>query len=100
MEFIPRHPNAKFDHFGYIPIFLSEDDPRPAREQFNERYVSGWRPYQGFKLNKDETLSYPGDPSRRPIAELRFRNERIVLYEHSWVAVIQPDGSWEVCRMD
>jgi hypothetical protein len=27
-------------------------------------------------------------------------HERVIVYEHSWVAIVQPDRSFEVCRMD
>jgi hypothetical protein len=34
------------------------------------------------------------------MAECRLREERVILHEASWVAVVQPDGSFEVARMD
>lgn len=87
--------------WGYIPTFLSLDDPRTAREQFNEHYISGWQPFKGFTFNKDTlSLKYPGDPAYKPVSEMQFRDERIILYPHAWVLVLQKDGTWEVCRMD
>jgi|SRR5215471_1888501 len=100
MEHIPRDPRATLEHWGYIPLWLSDDDPRPAKEQLNSGYVSGWRPFKGFTMNAQEALVYPGDPPQRPIAEIKLREERIILYPSAWVAIIQPDGSFEVCRMD
>jgi hypothetical protein len=81
---------------------LWEDDPRSAKEQLNTGYAhgGGWQAFNGFKLNADDSLSYPGDPPQIPIIEFKLRNERVVLYDHAWVAVIQPDRSFEVCRMD
>jgi hypothetical protein len=35
------HPRCTPDHVGFIPTFLDTDDPRPAREQFQERNVYG-----------------------------------------------------------
>lgn len=90
-----------FSIIGYLGDFLSEGDPRPAREQFNENYVyGGWQPFEGFTLGPDNSLNYPGDPPMRPIAKAKLRDELIFLYPHAWVAVIQPDRSFEVCRMD
>jgi len=89
------------DDWGIIPSFLNEDDPRGAREQFNEHYHSGWHPFPGFTLDKDGlVLHYPGDPPVHAISVMRFRNELIVLFQFEWVMVFQPDETWEVCRMD
>ena len=50
------------EDWGLIPSFLDLDDPRPAREQFNERYVAGWNKFEGFTFDADQgTLN-----SRRP----------------------------------
>lgn len=96
------HPEAP-EALGYIPNFLSVADSRPAKEQFNERYVfGGWRPFGTgqWTMNDKFELMYPNDPPLRPVAWTMLRDERIVVYVHAWVAIIQPDGSFEVCRMD
>lgn len=90
----------EFDAVGFIPSFLHQDDPRPAREQFNERYVSGWRPFDGFTVLEYKDLSYPGDPPTRQLAHFTFRDETIRVYQHSWVMIEQKDGSFEISRMD
>ena len=94
-------PGAE-DYVGYIPTFLDMDDERPAREQFNERYVyGGWRPQSGFqKGNRRYSLSYPGDPELHPLAVTALRNEIIMIYRHGYVAIWQKDGTFEACRMD
>lgn len=96
------HPRCTHDHVGFIPTFLDENDPRPAREQFAERYVyGGWRNQEGFeKGNVRYSLKYPGDPTLRPIATMKLRDETIMIYDHAYVAIWQPDGSFEACRMD
>jgi hypothetical protein len=102
------HPDVGPDVFGEVPEFLDPTDPRPAREQFNERYAhgGGWRPMKGWRLSKDNVLQYSyGDsggeePPLRPLAQTKLRKELIVLYEHSWVAIIQEDRTFEVSRMD
>ena len=100
-EWHQLHPNATPEMLGYIPSFLNENDPTPAREQFNENYIGGWHPFQGFKLNTITLeLEYPNDPPTVPLAYAEFRNEVIVVYQHAWVAIIQADGSFEVSRMD
>ena len=87
---------------GFLPGFASEDDPRPLREQLDANYQhgGGWRPFEGFTLVDDTTLQYPGDPPMRPIAAAKFRDEIVLVYPYSWVLVLAPDSSWEVCRMD
>lgn len=90
------------DHIGMIPLWLSEHNLRPAKEQLGAAYGhgGGWDPFQGFRLADNNSLTYPGDPALKPIAEMHLRDETILMYEHSWVAIIQPDRSFEVCRMD
>jgi glyoxylase-like metal-dependent hydrolase (beta-lactamase superfamily II) len=93
-------PKFHPDHLGFIPTFLDENDPRPAREQFNERYVyGGWRSQEGF-TNEEATLFYPGDPPLKPLACFGFREEMIFVYRYGYIAIFQTDGSFEACRMD
>lgn len=43
---------------------------------------------------------YPGDPPLYPLAQTQLRDELIIFYDHEIVAVFQPDGSFEACRMN
>ncbi|MBO0736560.1 MAG: hypothetical protein J2P48_08330 [Alphaproteobacteria bacterium] len=89
------------EELGLVPSFFAADDPRPAREQIAERYISGWTPMPGFKIGKESELLYPGDPPLKPIAVALLRGlEVLVFYEYSWLAIIQHDGSFEVSRVD
>lgn len=92
----------RFDVLGYLEHMLLTSDPRPAFEQINERYAygGGWRPLEGWELDENDKLKYPGDPALTPIAHTKLRDELIILYPHAWVAIIQPDRSFEVARMD
>ena len=96
------HPKATPEMLGYIPMFLHGNDPRSAKEQLDANYVhGGFQPFHGFTMSADGMrLIYPGDPPMQAIAETKLRDETIRLYEAEWVAVIQPDGSFEVARMD
>ena len=100
MIWTSKHPDATLDHLGIIPEFLSVGDPRPAREQFAGRYIGGWSPFPGFSLLPNGNLSYPGDPETQLLFETRLRKEVIRVYDHAWVTVTQPDGSWEASRLD
>lgn len=93
---------ARPDHLGIIPNFLNENDPDPAREQFNYHYShgGGWRPFNGFTMNEDKSITYPDDPPLPLLAEAKFRNETIRIYPHAWVAIVQEDGEFEISRMD
>ena len=90
------------EHLGLIPGMLDDEDPAPAREQLdkNYQYGGGWRPFAGFKMLKDGSLKYPGDPPMHVLAMTRLRDEVIALYEHAWVVIRQKDGSFEASRMD
>lgn len=102
MQWTMLHPKATMDHLGFIPSFLSADDPRPAREQLDANYQhgGGWRPMKGFHLFPNNNLKYPGDPIMKPIAWAQLRDETIVVYDCCVVAIIQPDRSFEAARMD
>jgi hypothetical protein len=103
MLWIAMHQRANPElHLGFIPSFLSEDDPRSAREQFDTNYLggSGWRPFEGFEMLQDGALRYPGDPDQPLMYETRLRDETIRVYDHAWVAIVQPDGKYEIARLD
>jgi len=87
---------------GYIPGFLSEDCEKSAKEQIDEAYQhgGGWRPFTGFTMDEQFTLHYPGDPSHKPLAVGKLRDELIFFYDHAWVAIVQPDMSFEIARID
>lgn len=103
--FTAKHPRVTEEHLGLIPHFLSERDPRTAREQLNAHYQhgGGWKPtVNEFTMLPDGNLlsKYPEDPPFLLLAEGQLREEVIRIYEYSYVAVIQPNGAFEVARMD
>jgi hypothetical protein len=97
---------------GFLPQFLHTDDPRPAAEQFDENYAhgGGWNPHPNMAplwhiSDHDKALIYgdgaePAPEVHRLLATAQLRDERIHFFDGSWVAIIQPDGSFEVERMD
>jgi hypothetical protein len=91
---------------GYTPSFINPDSEDDAQTQLHRNYAhgGGWHDFDGFTLSDREgdepKLLYPGDPPTHAIAHWKLRDERIVLFEHAWVAIIQPDGSFRVARMD
>src|SRR5687767_8524139 len=94
----------EFLFVGIIPSFLSPTDERSAAEQFDANYISGWSPMDGWEFSAITLeLRFPGDPSMRPVAEIQWdhpRGERILIYPHAWVLILQRDGSFEVSRLD
>lgn len=96
------HPKASLEMLGFIPHFLSEANPQRAREQLHNAYAhgGGWLPLSGWSLLPDGRIQYPGDEPVLALAETKLRDETIRVYLHAWVAIIQPDGTFEVSRMD
>jgi hypothetical protein len=87
--------------WGLIPGFLDESDPRSAKEQFHANYRGGWHPVAKLSWEPaTETLHYPGDPPMRPIGAILFGDEVLLMFPGAFVMVVQPDGRWEVARMD
>jgi hypothetical protein len=89
-------------YVGFIPGWLDKEDPRPAKEQLNGHYAhgGGWHPQGGFEVVDSYKLKFPGDPIMEPFAAMRLRKEIIFMYDFGYVAIFQPDGEFEVCRMD
>jgi hypothetical protein len=105
MKVTALHPRMTPEHLGFIPEILLDSDPRPMKEQINDRYRhgGGWHPISGMELLDGGTMRYPGDPLFEPVAKIELedgRKEFAYFYQHDFVAIIQPDGSFEVSRMD
>lgn len=102
MIWVQKHPQFTLEMLGFIPTFLTETDPRPATEQLNTNYRhgGGWIPQSKFTMLPNGNLSYPGDPPLPLLAETHLRDETIRFYDCSYLVVIQPDGSFEVARLD
>jgi len=91
------------DLLGDIPEWLSEDDPRSAVEQVDAWYQhgGGWRDFNGFTMHPTmKSIQYPGDPPFPLIAEAHLRDETILLFNGAWLAVVQPDLSHRIARID
>ena len=93
------------DAVGLLPLFVSDTDPRGAREQFETNYIGGWRDSKvgkgGFSMIDDgKLLPYPGDLPLHALAQATLRDETIIVYQSAYVAVVQKDGSFRVSRLD
>lgn len=97
------HPQMTSEHLGFLPSFLDINNPKPAKEQFNDNYQhgGGWRPMTGkWTIFDNYKIKYPGDPMLKPLAMTKLRNETICFYDCAIVGIFQPDGSFEIARMD
>jgi hypothetical protein len=95
------HPRMTMDHLGYIPRFIDMDDPRPAAVQINENYISGWTPMVRWEFTAGpNVIRYPNDPPLLPLATAELRGEKLFYYQGSWVCIVQPEGQFEVARLD
>lgn len=97
---VPLYNRATFDQLGFIPSFLSTDDPRPAAAQIADNYIAGWSPFRGFTLLPNGNLSYPEDPPLQALWMGKLRDETLHFYEHEWFRITQADKTWEVARLD
>jgi hypothetical protein len=91
------------DALGYIPDFLSNWDEESAAAQINKNYShgGGWSPMNGWKFDPvTSALVYPGDQPMKPLAETMLRDERILVYPSAWVAIVQPNGAFQVAKVD
>lgn len=86
----------------YLPHWFNPNVEETAQQAIHRHYGhgGGWQPFHGFVMGPGNALAYPGDPKLYPVARATFRGQEIYVYEHSWIAVVNPDGSYEVCRVD
>lgn len=101
------HGNTKMsdvpDILGLIPGMLDDGNDLSAAKQLDHAYShgGGWRPFDGFVLDKETLgIKYEDDPEMFPLVETKLRDERILFYPYAWVMILQPDNSFEICRMD
>ena len=97
---------------GRLPLIFYDADPKRAKEQIISRYAhgGGWHPFEGFTLHSEKCLggallTYPDDPDTREISrttlhEGKKNEELLILFEHSWIAVVQSNGEYKITRMD
>jgi hypothetical protein len=71
MEWVLKHKKATPEMLGFIPEFLNEDDPRPAKEQLDSNYSHGGvlGRCRGLRCCRMVISSYPGDPPFALLAE-------------------------------
>lgn len=97
------HPQMRPEMLGFIPSWIYPELRGPLKDALNYHYQhgGGWQPFKGFTLNRENlNLEYPEDPPTIALARCQVGDETLVFYQHSWVAIIQQDWSFEVCRMD
>lgn len=96
------HPGGTVNHLGYTLAWLDKNDPDGAVAQLHKHYShgGGWNKFDGFTLMPDKSIKYTGDPKLPVRAEITFRDEKIYVYDHAWFLVLQPDGTYEIARMD
>lgn len=97
-------PGRLLQACGYIPAMLEDLLPgERARDCLDRQYKhgGGWDPFKGFAMSDSGVMTYPEDPPLYPIASFLLENgELVYMYQYSWVAIVQPNGDFEVARMD
>lgn len=98
------HPRMSDYYLGEVGKRMTEQSPRSAREQIKGLYpFGGWQVFPDMEHVEHlggNVLKYPGDPPMLPIARAKLRDEVICIYEAEFWAVFQPDGTFEMSRLD
>lgn len=93
---------------GLLPLILLDSDSRPAKDQLNDRYAhgGGYRPTlsDSWQLGVEGgayVLYYPEDPPFHEQARIKLPcGETCVLFDASFMTIIQKDLSFVVTRVD
>lgn len=117
-EFIATNPAYRVEPYAMqlINEIFQDDDPRDAKEQLAERYDTyhmecGTR---GFRLQgnwrtpgeaviqfwEDGVAEDAQDSPLPEIARATLRDETLILMVYDWLVIVQPDGAFEVTRVD
>jgi len=93
-------------------MIILNSDERTAEDQLADRYAhgGGYAPFDGFTLSdwgwdawadgSMATMIYAGDPPVTEVSRAALRDQTLILFEHSWLAIIEKDGSFTVTRVD
>lgn len=102
IEWKMLHPKMSIDHLGFIPCWFIEGDLRRAEQVIDDcyRHGGGFRQFKGFALRADNSIKYPGDPILKPLASAQYGDELLVFYDSAFLAIIQPDRSFQITRVD
>ena len=98
------HPDMTAEALGLLPLMLSEEDMRSARDQLQWHCAQHSKPVVfttwGFTFNpKTYSLKADGTAINRPLAKSSLRDETILFYRFSWLVIMQPDDSYVVARI-
>lgn len=99
----PRVDDAAIrESMGFIPAFLTTHEGSAAA-QFDAAYqkYGGWSPMAAWVMDDQGVLRYPGDEPVYPAAILeKSDGETVRFYPGAWVSIRQPNGDYEVARLD
>lgn len=120
MKLIPLHKDKEHvkHTLGIALYWLMEEIGRSATHNVpmekaakvfdrNYQHGGGWRPFAlmskykvGVNFKNDGVYRFPGDPPSKPVARIEFGDEILYAYDHAMWCIIQPDGTFEIARMD
>ena len=95
-------PERLIEAIGILPHWVDNNDPRSAKEQFQQKYQFGCCEMPGGTVDENGVYNYPEDPPLYPFYSLERDNEMIYFYNYAMVAVVLKDEARTtyVTRMD
>ena len=111
--FAKTHGVHLTDAVGLIPAFFDPSDARDAREQIEDNYAhgGGWRPHptpehwtfdpQTLTVTYDDKDPYEEPEQYHALASAKLPNgQAIIVFQSAWLLVVDPDGKWQIARVD
>lgn len=95
-------PGFTMEHLGLVPYWFDSEDKRTVRELIETYYQhgGGFRNIDGCTMAENQTIKYPGDPRMKPLAKMQHGDELVLMYDYAILAIVQPDGTFQVTRVD
>lgn len=94
---------------GFLPDLISNLYPGNVAEQLERNYAHGGGYRDLTKLEpgkwtfnkRNKTLRYRGESDIfNPLASVQIKDEMVYFYKYSLLAIVKPDGSFAVTRVD
>jgi len=103
MGSMPIPPARLLRAGGLLPDWVTSPDypDMNLKDKLTKHYGFGeLTELKGGTITPEGAFQFPQDPDQYPLISIVRKEEQFLLYEHAIVAILQPDGSSFITRID